>query len=36
MFLIMEIELIEPCLYMATNPQAPAAVAAAIADRLNQ
>ncbi len=34
-FFIMEIELIEPCLYLATNPQASARFAKAIAGRLN-
>ena len=34
-FFIMEIELIEPCLYLATNPQSPARFAEAIASRLN-
>jgi glutathione synthase/RimK-type ligase-like ATP-grasp enzyme len=36
MFFIMEVELIEPCLYLGTHPQAPARFAAAIAERLSQ
>ena len=35
-FFIMEIELIEPCLYLATNPQAPSRFVEAVATRLNQ
>jgi glutathione synthase/RimK-type ligase-like ATP-grasp enzyme len=35
-FFIMEVELIEPCLYLATNAHAPARFAEAIATRLNQ
>jgi glutathione synthase/RimK-type ligase-like ATP-grasp enzyme len=36
MFFIMEVELIEPCLYLGTDPQAPARFAAAIVERLSQ
>ncbi len=35
-FFVMEIELIEPCLYLGTNPQAPSRFAEAIAARLDQ